>query len=184
MSGIKRFFRPTDVAVWQQLETEMGARFQESDSWHRNKVEVTLDRWTVTLDTYFSAATKHEYTRLRTSLEDPGGLQFSIYRTGFFTDLAVRLGTQDIAIGDPQFDRDFIVKGSDESKVRELFKGQRIRDLISAQPEVCFGLNAEGVLYFEVPVVIQDLPRLKHLFELFAETLDVLCRLATDKDGK
>jgi len=98
---------------------------------------------------------------------------------------------QDIQVGDPQFDRDFIIKGNNPTKLRSLFANPRIRQLIQAQPEIYltvkddegwFGQSfPEGVdeLYFQVVGVLKDVPRLKALYELFAETLHYLCHLGS-----
>jgi hypothetical protein len=95
---------------------------------------------------------------------------------------------QDVTVGHDEFDRDFVIKGSDEQKLRRLFSSRQIRDLISAQPDIHFSVKddegklwgkdfPEGVdeLYFQVIGVIKDIERLKLLYELFSETLDELC---------
>jgi hypothetical protein len=91
----------------------------------------------------------------------------------------------------PAFDEDFIIKGNDEAKLRELFASERLRDLIAGQPQIHFEVKddegwfgskfPEGVdeLVFLVVGVIKDVERLKLLFDLFAETLDQLCRIGS-----
>ncbi|HEX8707258.1 MAG TPA: hypothetical protein VF723_03265, partial [Pyrinomonadaceae bacterium] len=100
-------------------------------------------------------------------------------------------GMQDVEVGYPDFDRDFIIKGNDEKKLRALFANQKIRRLIQAQPAIkltvkddegWFGADfPEGVdeLYFQVHGVIKDIERLKLLYELFAETLNHLCQIGS-----
>jgi hypothetical protein len=73
--------------------------------------------------------------------------------------------------------------------VRALFANARIRELISAQKQLHFEVKddegwfgatfPEGVdeLVFVVVGVIRDVERLKLLYELFAETLEQLCRI-------
>ena len=39
-------------------------------------------------------------------------------------------------MGDPEFDEAFIIKGNDESKVRDLFANPKIRQMIQAQPKI------------------------------------------------
>lgn len=174
MNMIARFFRPSDVEVWRQLADEVGGRFHEGDAWHRDKVEATVDGWTITLDTYFSAANKNEYTRMQTTVANPSGLTFTIYRRGLFSDLGKLLGMQDITIGIPEFDREFILKSNHEAELRRMLEADRIRELIAAQPDVHLMLDSKGSLCFSVPEVIRDIPRLKLLFDLFAEALDYL----------
>jgi hypothetical protein len=105
------------------------------------------------------------------------------------------LGMQDIEIGDEAFDQDFILKSNQESKLQELLGSSKIRELISRQPEIYFAVKGdegffrssfpEGVdeLYFQVIGVIKDVERLKLLYELFAETLDQLCRIGSANEN-
>ena len=97
---------------------------------------------------------------------------------------------QDVCVGYPEFDEAFIIKGNHEWKLRRLFSNPRIRQLISAQPDIRFSVNHRhgrvwgkrfpkdvDELYFQVVGVIKDVDRLKLLYELFSETLDELCRM-------
>ena len=91
--------------------------------------------------------------------------------------------------------RDFIVKGNDEGKLRALLANSRLRELIATQPEILlsvkddegyFGTSfPEGTdeLHFLVTGVIKDVARLKSLYDLFAETLDHLCRIGSAYEG-
>ena len=131
---------------------------------------------------------------MRAPYVNPSGFRFTVYRRGLFSDIAKRLGMQDIEIGDAEFDRDFIIKGNDEAQVRALLASERIRRLIAAQPEMYFTVKDDegwfgasfpkGVdeLYFLVGGTITDVGRLKALYELFGETLDQLCRIGSAYD--
>ena len=104
---------------------------------------------------------------------------------------------QDITVGYPQFDADFVIKGNDEWKLRRLFASEKIRDLISAQPDIHFSVRDDdgqfwagrnlppGVdeLYFQAVGVIKDIARLKLLYDLFSETLDELCRMGSANEN-
>jgi hypothetical protein len=91
-----------------------------------------------------------------------------------------------IESGDPEFDRDFIIKSNDVARARLLFKQLKIRELVSLQPSIELKINAKGSnkrqvrndgdaeLYFQVTGVIKDLERLKQLFELYSEVLKSL----------
>ena len=91
----------------------------------------------------------------------------------------------------PEFDEDFIIKGNDESKVRDLFANPKIRQMIQDQPKIRLRVkNSEGwfgpefpedvdELSFQVVGVIKDVERLKALFDLFAAVLDQLCRIGS-----
>ena len=98
---------------------------------------------------------------------------------------------QDVEVGYEEFDEDFIIKGNDEGKLRQLFANEKIRGLISGQKDINFSVKddegwfgpdfPDGVdeLRFVVTGVIKDVERLKQLYELFSTTLDELCRMGS-----
>jgi hypothetical protein len=196
MSPLRRWFGPHREEIWRRLAAELGADYVESGFVKSGQVRVTHGEWTITLDAYFSAASKSAYTRLRAPFVNPEGFRFTVYRRGLFTDLAKRLGMRDVEVGEPRFDRDFVVQGNDDAKLRRLFAAPRLRELLAAQPRVHLTLQEEGGsfgrrehpagtddLCFTVPGVIKDIERLAQLFELLAETLDRLCLLGSAYEG-
>ena len=122
-------------------------------------------------------------TRLRAPYINPEGFRFTIYRKNLFSDLGKFLGMQDIEVGYPEFDEAFIIKGNDESKVRDLFANPEIRQMIQAQPKIRLRVkDSEGwfgpkfpenvdELHFQVVGMIKDVERLKALFDLSATCL-------------
>lgn len=200
MAKLRALFGPSRDAIWRSLSAEIGGQFVEGGFARGAQVRATHGEWTVTLDTFVVSSGKAAaiYTRMRAPYVNPTGFRFTVYRKGFFSDIGKRLGMQDIEIGDASFDRDFIIKGDDEAKVRALLADVRIRELIAAQPEMYFTVKddegwfgasfPEGVdeLLFMVGGTITDVDRLKLLYDLFGETLDQLCRmgLAYEVDPK
>ncbi len=195
MGVLRKMFGPSRGEIWRKLSEEIDGRYVEK-FWRGDKIEVAHGQWTLTLDTYAVSTGKVVivYTRMRAPFVNPGGFRFNIHRKGLFSDIGKWLGMKDVEIGHPSFDEAFVIKGTDTSKLRELFANQRLRQLIDAQPEIhlavkddegWFGATfPEGVdeLVFHVVGVIKDAERLKLLFELFAETLDQLCRIGTAYD--
>jgi len=193
MSFLQKLFGPSRDEIWKQFAAAVGGSFNEGGFWNGSKVEATYGQWVVTLDTYTvsNGKTSVSYTRMRSPYVNPDGFHFNIYRQGFFSNLGKKLGMQDITVGYPQFDADFVIKGNDEWKLRRLFASEKIRDLISAQPDIHFSVRDDdgqfwagrnlppGVdeLYFQAVGVIKDIARLKLLYDLFSETLDELCRM-------
>jgi hypothetical protein len=98
---------------------------------------------------------------------------------------------QDVQVGHADFDRDFVIKGNDEARLRALLADPEIRRLLAAQPRVHFTVEDDGgefrapdtpdtdALAFHVAGVLEDVERLERLFELFAATLDRLCVLGS-----
>ncbi|WP_074304403.1 DUF3137 domain-containing protein [Singulisphaera sp. GP187] len=188
-------FGPSKDQVWRQLSEEIGGEFVEGRFWSGNRVQAHVAPWTITLDT-FTVSTGHShitYTRMRAPYVNPEGLRFTLYRKGLFSELGKLLGMQDIEVGDPEFDEAFIVKGTDEFKVRELFADPQIQRLALAQPTIRLSVKDDegwfgphfpkGVdeLHFQVVGVIKDLKQLKGLFDLLAVILDRLCQIGSGR---
>jgi hypothetical protein len=193
MNTLRKLFGPSKGELWRQLCAETGADYVQGGFWKRDKVQATHGEWTITLDTYAvsTGKTTMVFTRLRAPYVNPDHFRFTICRRGLFSDIAKWLGMQDIEIGHPDFDRDFVIKGTNESKLRVLFDNSRLRELIAAQPQIHLTVkDNEGLfgadfpadtdeLCFHVRGIIKDVERLKLLFELFAETLDQLCHIGS-----
>lgn len=66
---------------------------------------------------------------------------------------------QDIVVGHDQFDKDFIIKGTDENLVRKLFASEKLRELITKQRAVRLSIHKEPLLkqYGAVPAGVHIL---------------------------
>lgn len=197
MSFLRKLFGPSKEEIWRQLCAEIGTDYVDGGFWKGSKVQGHHGEWTITLDTYAthhnngkSSHTRH-HTRMRAPFVNREGFHFTIYRKGFFSDIGKWFGMQDVEVGHPQFDEDFIIKGNDEQRLRQLFDNPKVRELIESQPSIYLTVKddegwfstafPEGVdeLYFSVTGIIKDVDRLKALYELFAETLEQLCRIGS-----
>jgi hypothetical protein len=193
MGVLRTWFGPSRKEIWQQFCAQTGSNFVEGGFWKSDKVEAAHNQWTVTLDLYVVSTGKSSvtYTRMRAPYVNPDSFRFTIYRKGIFTEIGKWFGMQDVTVGYEDFDRNFVIKGNDEQKLRKLFSSQKFRDLIAVQPDISFSVkDDEGFwsknfpeevdeLYFQVVGVIKDVERLKLLYDLFAETLDELCRMGS-----
>lgn len=197
MSLLRSLFGPSKQEIWQQLAHELNARYTDGGLWHKSFVDASVGEWTVRLDTYTVSTGKSTitYTRMRAPYFNKDGFRFKVYRKGLFSGIGKFLGMQDIEIGHPQFDEDFILQGNDETKVRQLLTNSTIRQLFDVQPTISLevkdddgwlnGRFPEGVdqLYFQVTGVIKDVDRLKALYDLFAEILHELTRIGSAYEG-
>lgn len=192
MGFLQTLFGPSREEVWAQLSAQIGGELV-GGGWRGNKVQVRVNHWILTLDTYTVSSENQSttYTRFRAPFLNQDGFRFNIYRAGLFTELGKLFGLQDLEIDDPLFDQTFVVQANSKAKVRALLSNARIRELLHAQPTIGkFTIRdhegwftssgyPEGVdvLYFQVGGVIKELPRLKDLYDLFAEVLNHLCHL-------
>lgn len=197
MSVMRRLFGPSRKEMWTKLSEAVNGRYVAGGWGRGDKVQVEHNDWTLTLDTYAVSTGKVTivFTRMRAPFRNPGGFRFLVYRKSIFSGIGKFFGMQDIEVNDPPFDDDFIVQGTDENKVKLLLASPKIRELIAAQKDVNFGVKddegwfgtkfPEGVdeLHFAVAGIIKDVDRLKLLYDLFAETLDELCRMGAASDG-
>lgn len=186
------WFGPSKDEVWERLSREIGAEFVQGGFWKASKVQAQVGAWTITLDTFSRKQGQHShvtYTRMRAPYINPDGFRFTVYRAGFFSGLGRFLGLQDVAIGDPDFDDAFIVKGDDESRLVDLFADPNIRNLLHSQTRIrLYVKNNEGwfgpqfpadadEIYFETRGVVRDADQLKNLFALFSALLHRLCKI-------
>jgi hypothetical protein len=193
MSVLREIFGPSKREIWNELSGTINADYVEGGFFGRDKVVARAGQWTITLDTYTVSTGKSSttYTRMRAPYVNKDGLYFKVYRAGLFSEMGKALGMQDIEVGNPIFDEDFVIKGNDEDKVRTLFSNTNIQNLMEIQPrfrlevkddEGWFGAQfPDGVdeLCFQVVGIIKDMELLKALFELFAEILDYLCEIGS-----
>ena len=188
---LRKLFGPSRKEIWQKLSSELDGRFVAGGFAKGDKIEILHAEWKLTLDTYVVHAgnTHIPYTRMRAPFVNPDSFRFTIYRRGFFTDIAKWFGMQDIEIGDAQFDEAFVIKGTESSRLVALFSSARLRELISGLREVHLTVkDSEGYfgpkfppdvdeLCYHVPGRGKDVEQIKQLFEVFSETLDQLCRV-------
>jgi len=198
MNLMRRLFGPSRKEIWTKLSQEMHGRYVAGGWGTGDKVQVEHNDWTLTLDTYAVSTGKVViiFTRMRAPFVNPSRFRFRVYRKSIFSGIGKLFGMQDITVNDPPFDDDFIVQGSDEFRVRQLLSSPKLRELISAQKDISFEVKddegwfgtkfPDGVdeLYFAVAGVIKDVDRLKLLYDLFAETLDELCRIGTASNDR
>lgn len=194
---LRELFGPSRDEIWRQLASEIDANYVDGNFWNRDKVQASHAGWLISLEEHG----KYHHTHMRAPFLNSDGFRFTVYRKGIFSELGKSLGMQDVEVGHPDFDRDFVIKGTDDAKLRQIFGNARIRELIAAQPRVHFevkdarGLFARNfsaekppedidVLEFSVHHTIKDKEHLRLMFDLFAETLDELCRMGTARSAQ
>jgi hypothetical protein len=201
LSLFRSVFGPSQGEIWSSLRAQIDAELVDGGMWRGDRLRMQAGDWTVTLDEYTQTVPAGKvhihvpHTRMRAPFPNPTGFRFSIHRASVFSYLGSLLGMQDIEVGYPEFDKEFVIKSNDESSVRALCDSERLRTLVSAQPkfQLCIQ-NDEGwfgtkyppdvdVLVFDVAARIRDVERLKGVYDVFAETLNKLSRMGIAGDG-
>lgn len=186
MSFLRRIFGTSSRELaWRRAAELLGARYVTGRRLSPDVVQLKVGHAIVTLDTEAGGDDGPTYTRLRAPYVNPDGFRFEIYRRTMFSRIGVALGMQDIIVGDDSFDDDFVIKSNSELGIRNLLSEERIRGLLRIQQHVHFGVTDGGSvfkkfpdrvdeLHFRAPVVITEVDRIVHLFELFQEVLPKL----------
>lgn len=188
MSVWKQLFGESQREAWGRLAAELGSSFEPGGFLRTTAVRARLGGYDLVLDTYTvsSGNSSQVYTRLRAPFVNPSRFHFRIHRASIFTGLAKALGKQDLEIGVADFDRDFVIQGSDEGRVRALLADPGLRALLNAQPRVMVHIvDNEGlfgqsygesvdILEFVESGIVKDVGRLRALFSLFAALLGAL----------
>lgn len=189
MGFLRELFGPSQQEIWETLCKEIEADIIDEGFFRGKKVVAKVRDWVIIFDTYTvsSGRSYTTYTRIRAPYSNKDGFKFRFYRKGVFSEIGKLLGFQDVEVGYPDFDDNFIIKGNDTDKLLQLFSNSQIRQLIEMQPNIYFEVIEDGgwfgdelpegvdELYFQVPEVIQDVNRLKTLYFLFVEVLNQLC---------
>jgi hypothetical protein len=118
------------------------------------------------------------YTRMRAPFVNKDVLSLKIYRAGLFAPVGPLLGIQDIQIGDPSFDENFVIQGNNHMKTRWLLGDTTLKELIQMQPNLCLEIRHDDgtwddkdLLIFKCRGVLKDETGLKKLFDLFCTAL-------------
>ena len=191
----KSIFGPSKDEIWTQIATDIGGEFIEGGFWGKDVLIYKHGEWQILLDTYTvtastgTATTSTTYTRMRAPFVNQDDLYFKISREGFFGSIGKFFGMQDIEIGDPFFDKQFIIRGNNPEKIKLLLADDRIKELCQLQPRIHLSIKddegwfgndfPEGVdeLYFECVGVIKETALLKALFGLFCLILQRLVQI-------
>ena len=68
------------------------------------------------------------WTAVKVSVNNPQDASIKIHKQGFFSKIGKAFGMQDIEIGDPDFDKNFILKSSDENLIKDLLRNPAVRE--------------------------------------------------------
>jgi hypothetical protein len=141
---VKELFGKVNQNVWRNVAAELDGRFVDGGLFDTDFVYVRDRDWMITLDLWADSGSESARSnRLRAAFFSEDRFRFTVYRRNFLTDIAVAFGMQDIVVGDPGFDRDFIIKANDVSKVQALFANAEIRDLVWAHEDIRFEIEAK-----------------------------------------
>ncbi len=183
-------------SIWIRLANDIDGQFLHAASDYYtlggigSTVHLKVEQWSIGLEAYKQPSNEEgdsppEIIRMRAPYNDKDSFRFDVSRQTLLSGLGKLFGMQDTEIGDPVFDKEFIIKCNDEAKARALFANAKIKQILQSQPYVLFQ-NGEGgglpgstllnTANTEIRFLLSDdqaddRALLKSLFELFSETL-------------
>ena len=137
------------VAIWSQFADDVGGAFEESPHSTPSMMHIAVpgtvqyahQGWNIMLDTFAMPAqenkTPQTMTRLRTLITSTDDFRFKIYReidSMFMSTLKFLKLMKDVEIGDPAFDAQFIMRGTDDDKIRQFFSDAAFKEQFAAMP--------------------------------------------------
>ena len=179
-------FGPPLKEVWQQLAVEVNAEYVKGGFAKSARVEKSYNNWTILLDTYTVNTGKSSvtYTRMRVPYIRENDIQFKLSRKNVFSGIGRMFGMPLIETYDYDFDDEFVLKGNDETVIKEIFLNQSIKDMIKFQKRLILKVKpykvkkslTDSELYFQMTGVLKDMDKLKSLFNLFSALMDELVK--------
>ena len=179
-------FGPPLKEVWQQLAVEVNAEYVKGGFAKSARVEKSYNNWTILLDTYTVNTGKSSvtYTRMRVPYIRENDIQFKLSRKNIFSGIGRMFGMPLIETYDYDFDDEFVLKGNDETVIKEIFLNQSIKDMIKFQKRLILKVKpykvkkslTDSELYFQMTGVLKDMDKLKSLFNLFSALMDELVK--------
>ena len=187
-------FRPQLNEVWQQLAVETNADFHKGSFGKSARVEKQYNNWIILLDTYTvnNGRSSVTFTRMRVPYRRENDIVFKLSRKNIFSGIGRMFGMPLIETNDYDFDDEFVLKGNDESVIKEIFQNQSIKDRIKFQRHLILKVGSykekksltDSELYFKMTSVLKNIDGLKNLFTLFSEILDELVKNGVASEEK
>ncbi|MDR3616128.1 MAG: hypothetical protein P4L53_21395 [Candidatus Obscuribacterales bacterium] len=172
-------------SVWMDLTDEMNGEFE--DGTYAVKAKLPLAGTPLSLfmqmHTHPMGQAISETTVLALPFNFENEFQFAVHNSSAVEEVAKILGLQDIVVGDADFDKTYIIQGSDPRLVQKLFSDSTFKMKIQEQKSCNlsivdshhkqFGImppKGVGVLTFVEKGAVNSFERLTSLVELMALT--------------
>jgi|GEM_PF-2662840 hypothetical protein len=175
-------------SVWMEFADEHQGSFDDGQKVFVMRVPVQGKPWNITFHMQQKgvggAVTDSSAAFLPFKAKGP--FSFDLHNRSLVGDASKIFGAQDIQIGEDEFDREYIIKGSDENAVKRIFGSERIQELIKLQPHIKLYIQDEPkelaehgtvppgihVLAFRDKAAINSYERLTLVHDLMLATLD------------
>ena len=115
--------------LWKVFGGQIGGEFIDGGFFRSDKVRVPYKSWTILIDQFDSPT----YKRLRARFVSHDGFRFKIHRNHWPSTIGKTFGMRNIKIGEPIFDREFVLQSNDASKLAAFLANHDLRRMIQRQ---------------------------------------------------
>jgi hypothetical protein len=176
-------------SVWMDLTDEMNGEFEDGTYAVKAKLPLagTPFKLSMQMHTHPMGQAISETTVIAVPFNFESQFQFAIHNSSAVEEVAKILGLQDIVVGDADFDKTYIIQGSEPRLVQKLFSDSNFKEKIQEQKAVNlsivdghhkqFGITPPagvGVLTFVEKGAVNSFERLTSLVELMKVAIDRL----------
>lgn len=187
--------------VWMEFADEYQASVDDPnpDSSHERMslmVPVKERPWTIVFTMQPAKKTASQATTVDVSFTAKEDFKIALHRQKWVDGVGKLMGMQDIEIGDPEFDSEFIIKGSDDKLVKKILEPDLLRRAILDEPSLQLSAAVEqdqkapsskalhdhsGTLSVRCEGALDDFERMKAIYELVCALLEQFVRVGTAK---
>jgi hypothetical protein len=183
--------------AWSEFAENMGAETVDEGAFKGGlKVRLPYKNWEIVMDNYTVSTGKSSttYTRVRAIYVADAEFDFKIFKKTAFTKMAKALGRQYAYTGNDAFDEKLAIRSLDESKVKKIFEGQKLKDMLMALKRVYFYtkktkgrketkyVEGEKEIYYQTLGIIKDEDILTLIFGIMVNMLDAFLENGIAKD--
>jgi len=189
MSALRRGTRlPSKDEAWTALAERRSGTVVTARKGHVKEVRFRLDTFELVLDTYAvsTGSSAQVYTRIRALYSGRDEFRFRMYRASLFSGLGKFFGMQDIEVGHPTLDPDFVIKADSAGKIQSLLLRSGVAAALTTLGTGRFenrafkrrGVDTTNVreLRYALPGTLREAAKLDAMIDLMEETLGHLVR--------
>lgn len=178
MQAIPTLTATTPQQLWQQIEAELQQRDDLLSYQRQLNLNGTLISLDIDIDLGGGFESGIETTRIKSTLPTAEGYSFDMHHQGLLEEIGKFFGMQDVEVGDPEFDKNVIVKTNDEEQTRQLLEKGGLKHALSDLHDFSFSLSQHSdsdtsmhELVLEVLEGLSDPKRLEPVFKAFVAVI-------------
>ncbi len=183
--------------VWRQFAADNNGTYIVGKPGDQDSVEIMHSNHKIIFDRYIDyrvvggKSYDTEFTRVRLEFLSPDNLKLRLNRQGVIDNITKLFGAQDIAIGDKEFDKKFMIKGNNEFKIQQIFSSSIVMECVLSQKDIVLEvLDKEGIfnekigegnsmLYYISEQIVTNIDQLNTLLNLYKALIDQLTRIGS-----